>query len=96
MTRVGTLDTRAKRILARFVLPWMNDTAAVSALIKDAPKANFIAIPARSKGFADSRNLDGQPKSKGTWLEIWTVLAYAAMGGFACTVIVALRNVLLL
>lgn len=69
MTRLGTLDTYMKTFLARCVVPWKDDAAAVSALIKNAPKVEFIPVPKGSKGFADSELGCTIPNPMFAWVE---------------------------
>ena len=95
-TRLGTFDTYAKRCLALYILPWKDGSAAISALLKDAPKVDFIAVPERSKGFSDSPDGIGLEKPKARTLETnWTMMAYIGMAGLACAMICALKSGLL-
>lgn len=95
-TRLGTFDTYAKRFFALYILPWKDGSAAISALLKDAPKVNFIAVPERSKGFSDFEDGIGLRKPQGGALETyWAMMAYIGTTGLACAMICALRSVLL-
>lgn len=91
MTRLGSWDTYFTKFIALFMLPRIDDAAAVSSLIRGAVKADFIPTPHRSKGFADNPKhfvaMGNQLQRRVGWQAMRT---YAIVGGVACTTFVAL------
>lgn len=92
-TRLGTFDTYAKRFLALYVLPWKNGAAAISALLKDAPKADFMAVPERSRGFSDTLDDIDLVKSRGR--RNWAMIAYIGIAGLTYAMLFAFQRVLI-
>lgn len=92
MTRLGSWDTYTLKFIALFVLPRIDDAAAVSSLIRGAVKADFIPTPHRSKGFADDPNHTDPMEGQMQWqTERRMMKIYATLGGIACTILLALR-----
>lgn len=92
LTRLGSWDTPWKMILARYVIPWKSDTAAISALMKGAVRADFIPVPPRSKGFLQvGSEKDSSLRRQGK-KDIWSpIAAYSTLVGIVCAVLLALR-----
>lgn len=79
------------KFIALFVLPRIDDAAAVSSLIRGAVKANFIPTPHRSKGFADGPDHNEPMEVQTQWrTRRQAMKIYAIMGGVVCTIFLAL------
>ena len=90
MTRLGTWDTYTLKFIALFMLPRIDDAAAVSSLIRGAVKAKFIPTPSRSKGFTDSLSHVDKIQGQAQWrIKRRLITICAIMGGIACTMFFA-------
>ena len=66
---------------------------AISALMREAVKADFIPNPSRSKGFLDGPKAnDNSIREKAQQTLWWLVAMYAAIGGMAYTMLLALQK----
>lgn len=88
MTRLGTWDDYLKKLVGRYVLPWLNDITIVSKLVKDAVRVDFLPIPSRSKGFSDQTSKIGQatPKKLGR-ISRRKALIYTVTGTLFCIMV---------
>ena len=91
MTRVGSWDTYTMKIISCYVLPWVDETAACSALIREAIKADILPAPRKAKGFADNVAPSDQPiATKQRQLAWMKATTFAWIVGLACTVVLVI------
>lgn len=91
MTRLGTWDTYVMKFIARIILPWIDDAAAVSSLIRGASKVNFVPVPHRSKGFTDDCTHRGPTEKRiHSRTKQQAMGMYAILGSIAYSILLAL------